>query len=49
MKDLHQILLYVAYIIFFIALAWDYISPNIVYKKTLRHVVLKSMKKKSTP
>jgi hypothetical protein len=49
MKDLHQEFLYAAYAIFFIFLAWDYISPKIIYKKILRQVVLKAMRKKSTP
>jgi hypothetical protein len=49
MKDMHQEFLYAAYVIFFIFLVWDYVSPKIIYKKILRHVVLKSMRKKPTP
>jgi hypothetical protein len=49
MKNSHDLFLLAAYGIFIAALCWDYLAPRISYKKTLRAIVLKSLRKASKP
>jgi hypothetical protein len=45
MTHLHAIFLYAAYAVFVVAILWDYLAPRFAYKKTLRTIVLKSLRK----
>lgn len=42
MIDLHPQFVAAAYIIFGLALLWDYFSPRLDYKKTLRNIRLRA-------
>lgn len=42
MINLHQKFVAAAYIIFALALLWDYFSPRLNYKKTLRNIRLRA-------
>jgi hypothetical protein len=45
MTHLHEAFLFAAYAVFVIAILWDYFAPRFAYKKTLRTIVLKSLRK----
>jgi hypothetical protein len=42
MTHLHQEFVAAAYIIFAVALLWDYFAPRFDYKKTLRNIRLRA-------
>ncbi len=42
MIHLHQEFVAAAYIIFALALLWDYFAPRFAYKKTLRNIRLRN-------
>lgn len=42
MINLHQEFVAAAYIIFALALLWDYFAPRLSYKKTLRSIRLRA-------
>lgn len=42
MIHLHQEFVAAAYIIFALALLWDYFAPRFAYKKTLRNIRLRA-------
>jgi len=42
MTHLHMEFVIASYIIFAIALMWDFLAPHFSYKKTLRNIVLRT-------
>ena len=49
MIHLHQKFVIAAYIIFAVALLWDFLGPHLSYKKTLRAIRLRAKRNKSSP
>lgn len=47
MIHLHREFVIAAYIIFAVALAWDYFVPQFSYKKTLRSIRLRARRNKT--
>jgi len=45
---LHEEFVIAAYIIFFVALLWDFLAPQLSYRKTLRNIRLRSKRNKAT-
>ncbi len=46
MIHLHIEFVAAAYIIFAVALLWDYLAPRFEYKKTLRNIILRARRTK---
>jgi len=46
MIHLHSEFVAVAYIIFAVALLWDFFAPRFEYKKTLRNILLRARRTK---
>lgn len=49
MIHLHQEFVIAAYIIFALALIWDYFAPHVSFKKTLRAIRLRAKRNKTPP
>ena len=47
MIHLHQEFVIAAYIIFGVALLWDFLAPQLSYKKTLRTIRLRAKRNKT--
>ena len=47
MIHLHQEFVFAAYIIFFVALLWDFLAPQLSYSKTLRAIRLRAKRNKT--
>lgn len=48
MIHLHQEFVAAAFIIFAIALVWDYVTPRLQYKKILRNILLRARRHEKT-
>ncbi len=48
MIHLHQEFVIAAYIIFVLALAWDFLVPQFNYRKTLRNIRLRARRNKTS-